>query len=177
MRANRIVPTVIAACLVASTSCSDASAPTSPGGQAAPALPAPLTTLDGKVHLMPTRANNILLTLADGEDVVLDGSAAAGLANVENADVEVRGQWNADMFVVSDFLVRQVDGADVLDGVLIAMQVAEDGGVIGYALSLTRGPIIPLTDPPAELIAHVGERVWVAETADGQPCAFGIIGR
>jgi hypothetical protein len=177
MRANGIVPTLIAACLVASTSCSDANAPTSPGEQAGPAAPAPLATLDGKVHLIATKANNILLTLADGEDIVLDGSAAANLANVENADVEVRGQWNADVFVVSDFLVRQVDGADVLDGVLLATQVEDDGAVVGYALSLTRGSVVPLTNPPAELIAHVGERVWVAETADGQPCAFGIIGR
>jgi hypothetical protein len=174
---NRVVSTLIAACFVASTSCSDASTSTSPGGQAAPEAPAPLTTLDGKVHLMPTRANNILLTLADGEDVVLDGSAAAALANVENADVEVRGQWSADIFVVSDFLVRQVDGADVLDGVLMAVQVEDDGAVIGYALNLTRGSVVPLTNPPAELTSHVGERVWVAETADGQAGAFGIISR
>lgn len=177
MRTQRIVPTLIAACLIASTSCSDASAPTSLGGQAGPAGPAPLTTLEGVVHLSETKANGILLMLADGEEVILDGPAAASLANVENADVEVRGQRSADTFVVSDFLVRQVDGADVLDGILIATQIEDDGAVIGYALSLTRGSVVPLTDPPAELVAHVGERVWVAETVDGQASAFGIISR
>lgn len=175
MRANGIVPTLLAACLVASTSCSDASAPTSPGGQAAP--PTSLSTLDGTIHASQSRANGILLTLADGEDVTLDGSEAAGLANLDNADVEVRGEWNADTFVVADFLVRRVGGADVLDGILMAVQVEDDGAVIGYALSLTRGSVVPLTDPPPELVAHVGERLWVAETADGKPCAFGIISR
>jgi hypothetical protein len=176
MRAKRIVPTLIAACLVASTSCSDASAPTSPGGQAAAA---PLTTLEGVVHLSPTKSNNILLTLADGEDVILDGYETASLANVENADVEVRGRWSSDIFAVTDFLVRRVDGAEVMDGILTALRTQDEmeGDIIGYALSLTRGSLVPLTDPPADLIAHVGERVWVAETADGQPSAFGIISR
>jgi hypothetical protein len=179
MHAKRIVPILIAACLVASTSCSDASAPTSLGRQAAPAAPAPLTTIEGVVHVSQTKANNIRLTLADGEDVILDGSEAASLANVENADVEVRGQWSSETFVVADFVVRQVDGADVMDGILTAMrtQDAIEGDIIGYALSLTRGSLVPLTDPPAELIAHVGERVWVAETADGLASAFGIISR
>lgn len=179
MRAKRIVPTLIAACLVASTSCSDASAPTSPGGQAAPAAPAPLTTLEGVVHLSQTKLNGIVLTLGDGQDVILDGSEATSLANVENADVEVRGQWSSETFVVADFVVRQVDGADVMDGILTVMrtQDAIEGDIIGYALSLTRGSLVPLTNPPTDLIAHVGERVWVEETADGQPSAFGIISR
>jgi hypothetical protein len=80
---------------------------------------------------------------------------------------------------VADFLVRRVDGAEVMDGVVTALHLQDEieGDVIGYALSLTRGSLVPLMDPPAELIAHVGERVWIAETADGQASAFGIISR
>jgi hypothetical protein len=176
MRTTRIAPTLIAACLVASTSCSDAAAPTSSGG---PATTAALTTLNGVVHLSPTKANGILLTLSDGEDVILDGSGSASLANVENAEVEVSGHFSDDAFLVADFLVRRVDGADVMDGILTALRVQDDmeGDIIGYALSLTRGSLVPLTDPPADLIAHVGQRVWVAETADGLASAFGIISR
>jgi len=177
MRATRFVPTLIAACLAATASCSDTATPTSPGRQAAP--PAPLTTLEGVIHLSATKVNGIVLSMPDGEDVTLDGPESASLANVENADVEVRGQWSDDALVVADFLVRRVNGADVMDGVLVAMTIQDngDGNIIGYGLSLTRGSLIPLTDPPADLIAHVGERVWLAETPDGQASAFGIISR
>lgn len=177
MRTMAIVPILLAASLVASTSCSDTTSPTVPvGGQAAP--PTPLTSLEGVVHLSSNKLNGIVLSVADGSDVVLDGPEAAELASVENATVEVRGRWDADTFLVADFLVRRVDGADVMDGILInlsATEIASDTS--GYALRLTEGSIVPLLDPPAELTAHVGERVWVAQSADGQATAFGIIGR
>jgi hypothetical protein len=176
MRSIRIIPLLIAASLVAGTSCVDTAAPTPPVRQAATG--APLATLTGVIHLSLTKANGVVLSTADGEDVVLDGSEAS-LASVENAEVEVRGRWNAETFVVADFLVRRVDGNDVMDGILTALRDQDEmqGDIIGYALSLTRGSLIPLADPPAELIAHVGERVWIAETPDGQASAFGIIGR
>jgi hypothetical protein len=176
MRSIRIIPLLIAASLVAGTSCVDTAAPTPPVSQAA--TEAPLATLTGVIHLSLTKANGVVLSTADGEDVVLDGSEAS-LASVENAEVEVRGRWNAETFVVADFLVRRVDGNDVMDGILTALRDQDEmqGDIIGYALSLTRGSLIPLADPPAELIAHVGERVWIAETPDGQASAFGIIGR
>ena len=118
-----------------------------------------------------------MLSMGDGE-VPLSGAGSAGLASVENAEVEVRGLWNNDTFAVADFLVRRVGGSDVMDGVLIALYGQEiQGDGLGYALSLTRGSIVPLADPPAELIAHVGERVWIAESAEGQASAFGIITR
>jgi hypothetical protein len=177
MRTIGIVPILLAASFVASTSCRDTTAPAvAVGGLAAPATP--LISLEGVVHLSSNKLNGIVLSVSDGPDVVLDGPEAAELASVENADVQVRGRWDADTFLVADFLVRQVDGADVMDGILInlsAMEIASD--TIGYALRLTQGSIVPLRDPPAELTAHVGERVWVAESADGQATAFGIIGR
>lgn len=176
MRSTRFVPTLIAACLVASASCSDATAPTSPRRVSVPTTA--LTTLDGVIHLSPTKSNGIVLSLADGGEVTLDGPEAGALTNLENAEVEVSGQWSDDTFLVGDFLVRQVDGVDVLDGVLLQFFGDEiDSNFIGYGLRLTRGSLVPLMDPPADLIAHVGDRVWVAESADGQTSAFGIIGR
>jgi hypothetical protein len=173
MRPTRIVPALITACLIASTSCGDAAAPTSPRRLAPPA--SPLATLEGMVQFSSTDPTAILLSLDDGEEVAL-ASQVDGLANVENAEVEVHGQWNGDTFAVYDFLVRRVDGVDVLDGVVTALRGQEiDGDIIGYGLTMTGGSIIPLSDPPAELIQHLGDRVWVAESIDGQPRAFGII--
>jgi len=177
MRTTRTIPILIAACLVATASCSDTGAPTSPGtgSQAGPTTSQ--TTLYGTIHLSQTKGSETVLSLGDGE-VPLTGAGSAGLASVENAEVEVRGQFNADSFVVTDFLVRRVGGSDVMDGVLIALYDQEIGGnEFGYGLSLTRGPIVSLPDPPAELIAYIGQRVWIAESGDGQASAFGIISR
>ena len=176
MRSTRFVPALIAACLVASTSCSDATTPTAPRKVAAPTIA--LTTLDGVIHLSPTKSNGIVLTLADGGEVNLDGPEAGALTNLENAEVEVSGQWSDDTFLVGDFLVRRVDGVDVLDGVLVQFFGDElEDNFIGYGLRLTRGSTVELIDPPADLTAHVGERLWVVESLDGQTSAFGIIGR
>lgn len=176
MRPTRFVPVVILVGLVASTACNDTTAPKSPVTHAAPAPQ--LSTLNGVVHLSENRTNGIILSLETGEDVILDGLGSAGLATVANAEVEVRGVWNADTFTVTDFLVRRVDGSEVMDGVLIALYEQDTGGdLLGYGLSLTRGSFVPLANPSAELIAHVGERVWIAEAQEGQESAFGIIGR
>jgi len=175
MRTIRIVPILVTAGLVATASCSDTATPTSPstGSQAGPTTSQ--TTLYGTIHLSQTKESELVLSMGDGE-VPLTGAGTEGLASVENAEVEVRGQFNADSFVVTDFLVRRVGGSDVMDGVLIALYGQEIGGdSLGYALSLTRGSIVPLMDPPAELIAHMGARVWIVESDEGRASAFGII--
>jgi hypothetical protein len=94
--------------------------------------------------------------------------------------VEVRGSWNADgTFEVADFVVQMVGGAPVLDGILVAVYdtklQTEDRMVLGYALQLTRGDTVELKDPSTDLLAHIGERVWVAGPIEGPPTAFGVI--
>lgn len=64
MRPTRIVPNLIAACLIASTSCSDTVAPTWPRRLAAPATP--LATLQGVAQLEPTIANEFITSVLDG---------------------------------------------------------------------------------------------------------------
>jgi hypothetical protein len=177
MRTTRTIPILIVACLVATASCSDTGTPTSPGtgSQAGPTTSQ--TTLYGIVHLSQTKEGGTVLRMGDGE-VRLSGAGSAGLASVENAEVEVRGGFNGDSFVVADFLVRRVSGSDVMDGVLINVYGQEAGSNgFGYGLSLTRGSIVSLPDPPAALIAYLGQRVWIAESADGRASAFGIITR
>src|SRR5689334_14642302 len=99
MHTTRFVPILIAAGLVATASCSDTATPTSPstGTQAAPT--ASQTTLYGTIHFSQTKESDLVLSMGDGE-VPLTGAGTAGLASVENAEVEVRGQFNADSFVV-----------------------------------------------------------------------------
>ena len=63
MRPMRIVPNLIAACLIASTSCSDTVAPTWPRKLAAPATP--LATLQGVAQLAPTSPNEFIGGVSD----------------------------------------------------------------------------------------------------------------
>ena len=93
----------------------------------------------------------------------------------------MRGAWNADgALEVNDFVVRSVEGAPAMDGILVAryddtVQDIMPAALIGYALQLTRGGTIALTDPPADLVAHLGERVWVTGDPTAAPTAFGFI--
>jgi hypothetical protein len=126
--------------------------------------------------------DQLRLELGGGGDVMLGGSETVNLRSLENDEVEVHGTWAGildgnDVLMVSDFIVRQVGGVDVLDGILTTLYDDDSHtNIIGYAISLTRGAPVPLLDPPQELINHVGERVWVATSAEGKPEAFGVIG-
>ena len=75
MRPTRIVPTLIAACLTASTSCSDSVAPTWPRKMAAPATP--LATLHGVVQPAPTNSNDAAPGRSDGEQATLASEIGA----------------------------------------------------------------------------------------------------
>lgn len=178
MYSTRIVPVLVAACLITGTSCSESTAPsTSPNSiPSSPTPPSPsFMTVSGTIRLGHTDMGAVVLMTADGNDLVLVGTEADNLLSLDGAEVDVRGLWDAGTLVVSDFLVRRVGGAEVLDGIL-TMAVDEETGDVGYGISLTRGSYVPLIDLPIELIAHLGQRVWVTDPADGQPLHFGIIG-
>ena len=174
MASPRFVPALVAACLAASTACSDTEAPTS----RSPSFSTPaFITMAGVLRVtgLETRGAVVLKT-TDGEEIPLVGANVAALVRVDSAEVEVRGIWDADhAFDVSDFLVLGVGGAPAMDGVLIDMRDYLGSEVIGYGLRLTRGGIAPLIDPPAELLAHLGARMWVTAATDGPPTTFGII--
>ena len=114
-----------------------------------------------------------------GRTVPLIGANADPLVSLENAGVEARGAWtDAGTFEVADFLVDMVGGATVLDGTLIAVYnvPTDTGDPIANAIRPTRGgAIVALTDPPMDLIALLGQRIWVAGGGDGKPMAFGVI--
>ena len=182
MLSSRLITAFAVASLLAAVGCDDTTAPNlSP--EASPIIPnmPQIITISGSVHLTGMKLNDVVLNTSDGLEIPLAGASTELLARVDNAGVEVRGSWNAEgAFEVADFVVEIVGGAPVLDGVLIAlydtMLKTEDRMVIGYALRLTRGETVELKEPSDDLLAHIGERVWVAGPIDGPPTAFGLIG-
>jgi hypothetical protein len=182
MLRSRFVPTLFGAGLVLAAACSDATAPSAPSKTTpgAPLQPE-LVTLTGSVHLTGQKLNPVSLSTSDGQDIALIGANAEMLVSLENAGVEVHGGWDADgAFTVADFLVETVGGAAVVDGILIAVYAApiETADVIGYAIRPTRGgQTIALSEPSTDLLAYLGERIWVAGADQGVPTAFGLISK
>ena len=118
-----------------------------------------------------------------GSYTLLLGTEARRLASVDGADVIVRGYWTPDGLppedrlitteiytglTVADFTVTAVQGRAAMDGVL----VEADGR---YALELAGGELVYLDDPPADLLAHIGQRVWVTGLMDEFRLAYGVI--
>lgn len=175
-----LITLIAAACVVAGAACND-----SPSGPlaASPAsyVPRPslLVTLNGFVHA--AGRSGIVLDAGTGDEIPLTGREAGLLENVDGAEVEVRGTWDAEgpSLVVSDFLVRAVGGIAAMDGVLTKMYADDlEEEFLGYGLRLTRGVLlVPLVDPPSDLLEHVGERIWVTSGSNGRTNAYGIIGR
>ena len=180
MSTNRWIPVIAAAWLAGASACSDSVAPTE-HAQAASNQPAAQISIIGFVHQTPDLKRPFLLSTDDGQEVMLIGANLASVARIDSAEVEVRGARDAEgAFEVNDFVVRSVAGAAAMDGILVALldnsgQDVISPTVLGYALQLTRGGTIALTDPPADLLAHVGERVWVTGDPTAAPTAFGFI--
>jgi len=181
MLPSRLITAFAAAGLLAAVGCSDATAPnvpqaSTPGTPLAPQI----ISISGSIHVTGLGLSQVVLATSDGLEIPLAGYRTLMLARVNDAGVEVRGFWNTDgMFEVTEFVVEIVNGAPVLDGVLIAVYdtetSTETSTILGYALQLTRGDTVELKEPPAELLAYVGERVWIAGPTDGPPTAFGVI--
>jgi len=166
----------MAACLAAAASCSDSRTSTTP---VTPAQETPrqilLVTLTGVIHAADPLSGVRLST--DVGDIPLRGTETGSLMNLTNDEVEVHGSWDSDVFLVHDFIVRQVGGVDVLDGIFTTMYDDETGTQpMGYGVYTTSGSLVPLLDPPQDLIGLLGDRVWVATSADGKAEAYGIIG-
>jgi hypothetical protein len=152
--------------------CGDAQTTTAPTiSPGTPTVTGP-STLNGTVvanqsqELLPA----LELRLADGSLIGLTGSGSLALASVVGAQVQISGlEYGDSMVDVQRFLVLSVGGQDVSDGILM---VSDDGS---YSLHLTSGGSRVVTDPPAELTAYLGERVWLVEADGAAPEAFGVI--
>jgi hypothetical protein len=181
MRSSRFLPIVFGAGIVLATACSDATAPGAPSSsQPIPPIEPSLVVLSGSVHASGTKWSAVVLMTDEGQEIPLGGANAGLLLALENAGVEVRGSWDAadGAFQVADFLVKTVNGAGVVDGFLVAIYDGSAGNVelVGYALRPPRGgPEITLIEPSADLLDHLGARIWAAGVSDGAPTAFGVI--
>ena len=141
-----------------------------------------LAVLRGTVVASPGHTV-IHLRQQSGSYTLLLGTEARRLASVDGADVIVRGYWTTDDltpedeliiteiftgFAVADFTVAAVEGRPAMDGVLVETEGR-------YALELAGGVLVYLDDPPADLLAHIGERVWVTGLMDELQLTFGVI--
>ena len=181
MLSSRLLTAFAVTGLLATAGCNDTTAPNLPPNSR-PTIPLKpeIIVISGSVHLTGIKLHDVVLNTSDGMEIPLAGASTALLARVDDAGVEVRGSWNLDgAFEVADFVVQMVGGAPVLDGVLVAVYdtklQTEDRMLLGYALQLTRGDTVDLKEPSTDLLAHIGERVWVAGPIEGPPTAFGVI--
>jgi hypothetical protein len=125
--------------------------------------------------------HGLVLTLEDGSEVplVLNAETSA-LSSVDGASVEVRGNWDTDQaFEVGVFFVRQIQGAAVLDGVLLeeSIQDSTEIPVISYRFQPSDGSTAQSISPSSEMLLHLGTRMWVRLDEGGVATEFGIIGQ
>ncbi|MFI5310670.1 MAG: hypothetical protein ACHQQ3_05525 [Gemmatimonadales bacterium] len=159
---------LVLACAVALCACSD-KADRTPTALASPPVTPARTELAGIVVLSGSDLAPVYLQTGDGL-IPLEGNGALPMASVLGAEVRVRGTWDANAaLVVETFLVTAVKGLPVFDGIL---EVLPDG----YAIKLMAdGSDHLLAAAPAALVAHVGARVWVTDSADPTAIQFGVI--
>ena len=92
---------------------------------------------------------------------------SAAMSRRGGIEIVVRGRRDGKQFRVANFAVLRVDGAPVMDGVVL-----RDGARL--ALQGARGRV-NLGNPPAALRAMVGARVWVGGPLDTGPNTYGVI--
>jgi len=179
MSSSRSIAAVLAAGLLAASACSDSTAPAPRAGAiaASPAAPVTLYGIISRTGRDPL--HGVTLKLDDGSSVALATSSETyALAGLDGAGIEVKGIWDSEAFDVSSFVVRQINGGPVFDGVLVeeTNQDATDTPVTSYRLQPSDGSDARLIAPSAEMLQHVGSRMWVRLDDNGDAAEFGIIG-
>jgi hypothetical protein len=158
---------LVFASMAALGACNDRPAPAPTGPAAAPAAPT-RTELTGTVLASGRDEAVVYLQTQDGL-IALVGNGAIPMMSVDHAQVQVDGSWDANSaLIVDSFVVVAVKGQPAFDGILEQMSD-------GYALRLADGTDQQLTDPPKELLIHVGARVWVTQSPDATTLVFGVI--
>jgi len=183
MLRSRLLPWLFSSGLFLAAACSDSVSPKSQAiaGPTTPSQPY-LFTLTGSVQLTGEKLYPVILSTSDGQQIRLTGDAANLLVSVENAGVEIHGQWESigETFLVNDFLVRTVDGAQVVDGTLVAEYSTPTdlgGDPVGFAIRPTSGGFDIMIDASPDLLTHLNQRLWVAgvDAPGTAPTAYGVI--
>ena len=126
-------------------------------------------SLRGVVSVTGTGFDQHIVLRAGDRAHALEASASdsAALTRMGGAEIVVRGLAAGDSFTVTDFVVRSIDGAPVVDGVLV-----KNGDRLGLR---TAGGELALGNPPAELAHMIGARVWIRGPLDTGPNSYGVI--
>jgi hypothetical protein len=99
--------------------------------------------------------------------VILDG-APVGMLKLSQLNLWVRGTRTSDTrFRVSDYRVREANGARAWDGVLRAASA-------GFSLELSDGSAHAISGAPSSFVQLVGSRVWLTENVDGSVREYGV---
>jgi len=100
--------------------------------------------------------------------VILEGAPAAML-KLSQLNLWVRGTRTSDTrFRVSDYRVREANGARAWDGVLRA-------AAAGFSLELSDGSAHAISGAPSSFGQLVGSRVWLTENVDGSVREYGVL--
>jgi hypothetical protein len=100
--------------------------------------------------------------------VILDG-APAGMLKLSQLNLWVRGTRTSDTrFRVSDYRVREANGARAWDGVLRAAPP-------GFSLELSDGSSHAINGAPSGFAQLVGSRIWLTENVDGSVRQYGVL--
>ena len=94
---------------------------------------------------------------------------SAAIAQLGGTEVVVHGDGASAAFAVRWFVVRSVDGAPVVDGVLDRRE--------GHLVLHTMTGVVTLGNPPIALDSLEGSRVWIGGPLATGPNVYGIITR
>ena len=181
MSSSRFITLIFTAGLLATSACSDSTAPAPHSGILAPSPAAPVTLYGTVSRTGRDPLHGLVLTLEDGTAVPLVINVeTTALTSVDGAAIEVRGNWDSDQaFEVSVFFVRQIGGESVLDGILLeeSTQDISETSAVTYILQPSDGSSARLISPSSEMVQHLGTRMWVRLDEGGAATEFGIIGQ
>ena len=145
--------------------------PTSGGPSARGTAP---DTVRGLVVVAGANPGVVLLRVTGGAELILlQGPANVPLRSLESLEIFAtgtirRGPQGRTLTGVRDFGVVADSGQPVRDGRLV-----KTGSL--FTIVSSAGVATGVSQPPAELQRHVGDRVWLAGVPDAPPTAFGVI--
>ena len=132
-------------------------------------------TVRGVVALVGAEPSKrvVLKAVNGGRTISLSGMATTGLSRLVGVELMVRGVMITSRdVVVSDYVVRAVDGVPAWDGKLAS---GENGAFLVLTDGSGRKSIAVV---PSQLRGLAGERVWIAMNPGARTArAYGVIGR
>jgi hypothetical protein len=130
---------------------------------------APDDSLIGVVSVTGTSFEQriVLHTGKSSRALILGRDDSAAIAQVGGAEVVAHGVNTPAAFSVRWFVVRSVDGAPVVDGVLERRE--------GHLVLRTMKGLVALGNPPIALDSLAGSRVWIGGPLATGPNVYGII--